>query len=110
MQAPSLIINLLQFCLATAPPCWNFPSGATGAGGAGAGAGTGGAGEEEGGAGAGGSGSAGKVSREIPDHSSLALLKNVDFRYRPTTAPFRNKYRSNHCPVTAPTKKIIRGR
>ena len=38
-------MNVIQFCTATAPPRWNFPTGATGAGGAGAkGAGTGGAG------------------------------------------------------------------
>jgi len=39
------------------------------------------------------------------DHSPLALLKNFDFHYRPTTAPLRNKYILDHCPVTTPTKK-----
>ena len=54
---------------------WNFLTDATAmAGGAGAG-----------GAGAGGSGSAGKLT-------CPTLLKNFKFRYRPTTAPFRNKY------------------
>ena len=32
-----------------------------------------------------GLGSQGVLGR-LPDHSSLAMLKNVDFRYRPTTA------------------------
>jgi hypothetical protein len=70
--------------------------GATGAGAGGAG----GAGAGAGGAGAGDQGVLGR----LPDHSSLTQLKNVDFRNRPTTSPFRNKYRLNHCPVTAPTK------
>jgi len=29
------------------------------------------------------------VLGRLPDHSSLVLLKNVNFHYRPTTAPFR---------------------
>jgi len=75
-------------------------TGATGAGGAGAG--VGGAGTGAGGAGAGGLGSAGKMSAGVTGHLSLALLKNVKFRYRPTNAPFRNKYILPQRPVTAP--------
>ena len=55
-----------------------------------------------GGAGAGGLGSAGKMSAGVTGHLSLALLKNVKFRYRPTNAPFRNKYILPQRPVTAP--------
>jgi len=40
--------------------------------------------------GPGGQGMLGRLGR-LPDHSSLALLKNFNFSYRPTTAPFRNK-------------------
>ena len=32
------------------------------------------------------------VLGRLPDHSLLALLKNVNFRCRPTTTPFRNMY------------------
>jgi hypothetical protein len=31
--------------------------------------------------------------------------KNCNFRYRPTTAPFRNNYLLNHRPVISPIKK-----
>jgi len=41
----------------------------------------------------------------LPDHSLPILLKNVNFRYRPATAPFGNNYILNYRPVTAPTKE-----
>jgi len=85
-----------SFALQPPPPRWNFLTGADGAGAGGVGAGR---------AGAGGSGSAGKVSAGIPDHSSLALLKSVYFRHRPSTAPLRNQCVYYHRPVTALTKK-----
>ena len=53
-----------------------------------------------GGAGAGGQG--GLV--RLPDHSSLALLKNLNFCNRPTTALFRN-----HCYVTATKNQQLGG-
>jgi hypothetical protein len=32
-----------------------------------------------------------EVLKRLPDHSSLALLKSFNFRYRLTAAPFRKK-------------------
>ena len=48
------------------------------------------------------------VLGRFPDHSSLALLRNFNFRDRPTTAPFRNKYIFNF--RHRPHRKTIRGR
>jgi hypothetical protein len=45
------------------------------------------------------------VLGRLPDHSSLTLLKNYIFCYRPTTAPFRTRSKFDHRPVTAPTNQ-----
>jgi len=49
------------------------------------------------------------VLRRLPDHSSLALLKNLNFRDSPTTAPLKidNKPPPRHSPHQS---TIIRGR
>jgi muconolactone delta-isomerase len=75
-------INILQSFTATAPLPLELPDGCNGQAGLGLGLGLGVQGQGQAELGLGSQGVLGR----LPDHSSLAMLKNVDFRYRPTTA------------------------
>jgi len=50
------------------------------------------------------------VLGRLPDHSSLALLKNFKFPYRPTIFPLEINIYQTTAPSPPPPKTIIRGR
>ena len=83
-------INILQFRTASAPPSRELPDGCNGC-------------RQGWGWGCRGRLSWGWGVRKC--WGGFLTIKNFNFRYHPTTAPFRNKSILNHRPVTAPTKK-----
>jgi len=120
LQSPPPKIKVLQFCTATATPPPAGTSQRVQQVQAGLGLGLGVQGQAEMGLGVQGQAEMGLgvqgqgqaelrlggqgVLRWLPDHSSLALLKNINFRYRPTTAPFTKLYKLTTASSRRPPK------
>ena len=112
---PPQKINNLQFCTATASPCWNFPMGATVQEGMGLRLGLGVLGQAE--LGLGGQGMLGRWVREfLTTHHKASwplMVKKFNIHYRSTAAPLRstrNTYIFQPPPRHRPQPKtVIRG-